>query len=79
MERKVVSEEGLCYAPSVRETVDIAMDTFLFKVKLREDLMNRLEYVRYGTFDISFVEGEYQFDFEQQTQRTVPAIALPKV
>lgn len=62
--RKYCSEKKICEQIEVvreNQLIDISLDTIMFKVKLREQLLSETRFVRIGAFDLGFIEGTYQF------------------
>lgn len=65
-------------APQIGETVDVTVDTNMFKVRLQEELLAQLEFVKHAAFDLAYLDGEYQIDetamdiYQQQQQQNYP-------
>eukprot|EP01080_Neovahlkampfia_damariscottae_P009302 gene9302-1390_t len=54
-QKKKVSD--ICEAPKLLETVEFIMDTNVIKVKLVEDLLNSLNFVKHSGCNMAYVEG----------------------
>ncbi|EFC40481.1 predicted protein [Naegleria gruberi] len=60
-ETKKISEQ--IKTPMDLEVMDMTMDTNMFKVKLKQDLLSQIHYIKSGTnYDMAYIEGIYRVE-----------------
>ncbi|KAL9644910.1 hypothetical protein ABK040_005390 [Willaertia magna] len=57
-ETKKISEQ--VKAPKDLEVLDMTMDTNMFKVKLKQELLNQVQFIQSGNYDLAYIEGVYR-------------------
>lgn len=61
--KNYLTEKKICelvLVPQLYKPVEIPLDTNFFKIKLVEELLNQIDFVKFQGFDISFIEGKIQ-------------------
>jgi len=71
-ETKKISEQ--VKAPRDLEVLDMTMDTNMFKVKLKQDLLSQIQFIKSGTnYDMAYIEGVYKIE-NAETADSFPSI-----
>lgn len=68
---KKISEHVLI--PQLYKPIEIPLDTNFFKIRLVEELLNQIDFVKFSGFDISFIEGKIQ-----KKEKNVVLVPTPK-